>query len=355
MTNLGVIEGFYGAPWSWEARARCVATLAPHGYGFYLYAPKVDACLRRRWTEPHPQAEQDALAKLAAHCRTHNTRFGVGLSPYDLFRAFNDESKAALKDKLAFFDSIGCDELAILFDDMRGDMEGLAHKQIEIMHWCAAHTKAHTLTLCPTYYSDDPALPRFFGAPPANYLEDLGRGLDPRIQMFWTGPEVCSREFTPGHLARVGGAMKRKPLLWDNYPVNDGPRMSQFLHLRAFTGRPAAIGAHIAGHAVNPALQPTLSLIPLISLAESYARGDAYDYAEAFTRAATDVCGDDLAALIQRHLNALQDTGLDALGEETRGKLKARFAPHAANAAAKEIIAWLDGKDRPTPEMFEGA
>ena len=41
----------------------------------------------------------------------------------------------------------------------------------------------------------------------------------------------------------IGEAMRRKPFLWDNYPVNDGPRMSQFLHLRAFTGRGAAIAA----------------------------------------------------------------------------------------------------------------
>ena len=56
-------------------------------------------------------------------------------------------------------------------------------------------------------------------------LLDKGRLLDPAIGMFWTGPETCAREYTPGHLARVAEQMGRKPFLWDNYPVNDGARM----------------------------------------------------------------------------------------------------------------------------------
>ena len=51
------------------------------------------------------------------------------------------------------------------------------------------------------------------------------------------------------------------------------PRMSQHLHLRAFTGRPAAIGQHLAAHGINPASQPVLSRIPALTLAESYAHG----------------------------------------------------------------------------------
>ena len=52
--ELGIIEGFYGPLWSWKQRRQLVQRLAPHGYGFYLYAPKADAFLRRRWQEPHP-------------------------------------------------------------------------------------------------------------------------------------------------------------------------------------------------------------------------------------------------------------------------------------------------------------
>jgi hypothetical protein len=45
----------------------------------------------------------------------------------------------------------------------------------------------------------------------ANYLEDLGAGLDPRVEIMWTGEEVCAREFSPGHLARVPGRCGASP------------------------------------------------------------------------------------------------------------------------------------------------
>ena len=47
--ELGIIEGFYGKPWTWAEREETIAFLAPHGYGFYLYAPKADPYLRRHW------------------------------------------------------------------------------------------------------------------------------------------------------------------------------------------------------------------------------------------------------------------------------------------------------------------
>jgi len=339
--NLGIIEGYYGKPWSWAARAETVTFLKPHGYGFYLYAPKFDRYLRERWSEEHPREDFEALQNLSKHCRSQGVRFGVGLSPLNIFRDFNVDEQKKLADKLAALDAIGLDDLALLFDDMRGDMPGLAARQADIAHFVNTHTKATRLIVCPSYYTDDPLLDRIFGQRPQNYLEDLGRLLDPTIEIFWTGEEVCSREYSPGHLQRVNERLRRKSFLWDNYPVNDGPRMSQFLHLRAFTGRPAAIGAHLSAHAVNPALQCTLSRIPSFSLAESYAKGEAYEYGAGFLRAAKAVLGEELGLRVQADLLSLNDVGLDRLGER-KEKLRARYAAFD-HPGAREIVAWLDG------------
>ena len=78
--ELGVIEGFYGKPWTWEERAATAAALAPHGYRFYLYAPKADRYLRRQWQEDYPDATAERLAELAARCRDVGVRFGPSLS-----------------------------------------------------------------------------------------------------------------------------------------------------------------------------------------------------------------------------------------------------------------------------------
>jgi hypothetical protein len=348
--QLGLVEGHYGTPWDCEARFGTIAALAPHGYRFYIYAPKADDFLRRRWREPHPEDQFARLAALAAQCRENGVSFGIGLSPYELYRAFDEEAQAILGSKLSQLCELGLDRLAILFDDMRGDHPRLAETQAAIVHWIAEHLPGTALTICPSYYSDDPVLDRVFGQRSQNYLETLGRTLDPAIHIFWTGPEVCSRELTPGHLARVAEQLGRKPFLWDNYPVNDGPRMSQFLHLRAFTGRPAGIADHIAGHAVNPALQPVLTRIPALTLSESYKKADAYDHGAAFVRAAEAVCGAELATALLQDLSRFQDTGLDRLEPATREKLRARYAGFD-HPAAREIVVFLDGKYIFTGEM----
>lgn len=349
--ELGTIEGFYGRPWTWEEREATVAFLAPHGYRFYLYAPKADVYLRRRWKEPHPPEDAERLAGLAARCREVGVRFGVGISPFEIFENFDAEAQAALGRKLAFADELGVQDLALLFDDMRGDLPDLADRQARIVDWAAGRTGADRIIVCPSYYTDDPTLDRVFGERPAGYVERLGELLDPAIQVFWTGEEVVSREWSLSHLRRVAEQLRRKPFLWDNYPVNDGQRMSQYLHLRGFTGRPAAMAPHIAAHGVNPGLQAVLTRIPMLTLPERYRQGDEYEYFAATRRAAEEVLGAHLGRLLHEDVLILQDVGLDRL-EEKETRLRERYAG-VDHPGAREIIAWLDGEYRITDEIVQ--
>jgi hyaluronoglucosaminidase len=350
--ELGIIEGFFGRPWSWAERTDAVRFLGPRGYGFHIYAPKADPYLRRRWREPYPDAELDALKAFGAACREVDVRFGVGLTPFELHFGFDTNAKVALSAKLAQLDDAGVEDLAILFDDMKGDLPDLAARQAEIVHWIGPRTKASRLIMCPSYYSDDPVLDRVFGARPRDYLAELGIALEPVVHVMWTGEEVCSREYSPGHLERVGQQLRRRPFLWDNYPVNDGPRMSQHLHLRAFTGRPAAIGGHLSAHAVNPASQPILSRIPLLTLLESYARGEGYQYLAAFRRAASEVLGEALAERVTRDLLAFQDGGRDRLSDERRQELVQIYSEFD-HPAAREVADWLAGEYAITGEALQ--
>jgi hyaluronoglucosaminidase len=348
---LGIIEGYFGRAWSWDARAAVVDQLAPAGYSFFHYAPKIDAKLRRNWQELHSLAEMNALAAFADHCRERGMRFGIGLTPYGAHLDFNDETKAALACKLAALDELGLDDLAILFDDMRGDLPDLAERQGEIIAFALDHSKAARFFTCPSYYSDDPVLDRVFGARPDCYLETFGKRIDPAIQVYWTGEEVCSAEYSVGHLRNVAERLGRKVCLWDNYPVNDGPRMSNHLHLRGFTGRPAEIGEWVSGHAINPASQPTLSCIPALTLVQSYALGSDYCYGAALQTSAEAVVGTELAAMLLADLATFQNVGLDRL-EERLARLKLRYTA-IDHCAAREVIAWLDGGYAITGEMLQ--
>ena len=350
--ELGVIEGYFGEPWSHADRLAVVGRLAPLGFGFFHFAPKADPFLRRRWREPHPAAALADLAALSAHCRRHGLRFGVGLSPFELYHDYSGPAKADFLAKLRALDAIGLDDLAILFDDTRGDVADLAAKEAEIVHEAMAATRATRVVMCPTYYSDDRMLDVVFGERPAGYLEDLGRRLDPRAGVYWTGEEICAREICAGHLDRVAGALRRKPFLWDNYPVNDGPRMSRFLHLRAFTGRAAGgIADCVTAHALNPALQPHLTLLPAATLATTYREVSAYCYMRAFRDAARQLAGPDLAGMLEADLLYLQDLGIDHIGAD-RERLRARYAA-VNHPMAAEVVRFLDGAY--TVDKWEGA
>lgn len=341
MPELGIIEGYFGRSWSWGARRGVIDRLAPAGYRFFHYAPKIQGKLRRDWQVPFDVPALDDIAGFAAYCRMAGVRFGVGLTPYGAQLEFDDAARDALRTKLAQLDAAGIDDLVVMFDDMRGDVPGLAARQAEIVRAACDHSRASRVFVVPSYYSLDPVLDRVFGQRPPNYLAELAGAIDPAVGLYWTGEEVCSREFSPGHLAEISALAGRKLALWDNYPVNDGPRMSNHLHLRSFTGRPSTISAHVSHHAINPMSQPVLGCIAALTLAMSYARDDEYRYTAAFAEAAHEVVGPELAVMLGEDLLKLQDVGLDRLGEAT-ATLRARYAACDA-PAAREIVEWLDG------------
>jgi hyaluronoglucosaminidase len=351
IVRLGVIEGFFGRPWSWQERRQVVELLVPFGYQFFHYAPKADPFLRRRWTEPHPLEEASQIKDFARFCKKLGVSFGIGLSPYEAFNDFNDELRAAFVNRVTDLVSLEIEELGIFFDDMHVDLPDLAERQIEIAHLARDTAPQLKLSITPSFYSDDPVLERVFGVCPPNYLNDIGTGLDPAIDVYWTGEEVCAREISPGHLSRIATSLKRKPLLWDNYPVNDGPRMSQFLHLRGFTGRPASNAGLIAGHAINPASQALLSCIPAITLAKSYQLGDDYCYGAEGFAASKFVVGDEIATMLQGDLLSFQDLGLKNLEPRLAGLIErySRFD----HDGAREVVAWLSGEYAITGEQVQ--
>jgi hypothetical protein len=340
--DLGVIEGFYGPLWSAAERRSVVARLAQAGYGFYHYAPKMDPCVRTAWRQPWSDGDAEALTGLAASCRALGMRFGIGLTPLDASAPLSERERADFAARLEQLNAIGIDELVLAFDDLRDEAPKLAARQAELVHWAAARSQANRIVVCPTYYSEDPLLDRLFGERPSHYLTDLGAALDSGIGVYWTGPKVCSPRITHTDIAPIAETLQRRPILWDNYPVNDGPRMSPHLHLRAFTERDPALAELINGHAINPALQPSLSCVPALTLAECYGQGAQYDAASAWQNAADTVLGSALRDQVAHDLTTLHDEGRAALSKAQISALRRTYMGFLHPAAA-EIVAWLDG------------
>ena len=337
----GIIEGFYGRAWPWEARHDAVRFLGEQGFDTYVYAPKSDRQLRRAWREPHDADTFAALSALRASCRAQGIQFGLGFSPWGLQADYRDEDRAALRRKLEHLNQLDCDWLCILFDDMPGAIADLALRQAQIVADIQIFSTARRFIMCPTYYSFDPQLEQFFGSMPAHYLETLGAALNPEVGVFWTGAQVLSPEFTRADIDAVVSRLGRKPVLWDNYPVNDGRKISRFLHLLPVRGRPSALRDWCAGHLANPMNQPWLSRLPLASLAQSYRARDHYD-ADAFWRDATEtLTGPQLGSLLRRDVQLFQNGGLDLIDADERARLCAEYA-RIEHPAARELCDWLN-------------
>lgn len=347
---LGIIEGFYGKSWSWQARLSTPAWLAGHGLNTYLYAPKSDVFLRQQWRESWPLVQRDELARLSATCRQAGVLFGVGLSPIGT-RDFlsNREDRAHLQSRLQEINALQADVLAILFDDIPGSGVDAA-QQVALVRMVLDTSTARRVLVCPSYYSHDPRLSEVFGPMPESYLADLGQGLDPAVELFWTGSRVCSTSYTVEEFRELAAVLQRPPVLWDNYPVNDGKAISPFLHLRAFSDRPAALQDVLHGHLANPMNQPMLSRIPLATLAGLYG-----DSGVATDAAILAVCGDArLAARLLSDVPLFQDTGLEVMAEPTRQSLQAVYGQWRGHPVADEVLAWLAGEYRFDPACLTG-
>lgn len=344
--ELGIIEGFYGRPWSWPERSATVVALAAHGFRTHLYAPKADITLRGQWRSPIPAQWR---AQVLAHqqiCQRHRVKFGLGFSP-EAYDPNNDDDQRQFAARLGELNSLNLDSLAILFDDPvdRTSLQPLV--QAALVNQTRQLSTAGDIYVCPTWYSSDPLLDRIYGQRPPNYLVDLCQGLDASVLVFWAGEQICARGYGTQELERVAQQMRRAPVLWDNYPVNDGPMMSPHLHLRPPAGRtPSVLSASIRGHFVNPALQPVLTQVAAVALANNYRQyaaqaHDIDDLQSRFMAAATAVLSAPLARQVWQDLSLLQDAGLHQLGAN-KARLLAIYEQFE-HPGAREIVAWLNG------------
>lgn len=343
----GIVEGFFGKPWSMDTRRAYTAFMRAEGFGRYIYAPKDDAWLRKHWDQPFPPAHAAALQELCAHYHNEGLSFGMGLSPFELYRDFSRDARARLLAKLEAINAIGPDTLCLLFDDMRGDVPGIAQYQLDIMKLVREHSSARTFLLCPTYYSSDPRLERLFGTPPDHYLEAIGAGLPQDVGIFWTGPSIISSHYPTEHLDSIAAILQRKPVLWDNYPVNDAERLTHFLHLRP-AARGAELRVHSGGLYANPMNQGWLSQLPLYALARQLC-GDERTAEQLFAAACAALCEPALARALVADVGHFQDLGLQQLEPDTRAALLARYQGFAPSPLAAEIVAWLEGHYRFDP------
>ncbi|HZZ98192.1 MAG TPA: beta-N-acetylglucosaminidase domain-containing protein, partial [Jatrophihabitantaceae bacterium] len=77
----GVIEGFYGTPWSDAQRLAQMDFYGAHKMNSYVYSPKDDPYLRAQWRDPYPADQLAVLKNLVARATANHVQFTYALSP----------------------------------------------------------------------------------------------------------------------------------------------------------------------------------------------------------------------------------------------------------------------------------
>lgn len=335
---IGVIEGFYGRPWSHKTRLAYAGYMQRLGLNSYLYCPKADPFLRKRWQENWPNETRVELIELAQTYSAHGIDWGVGLSPFALYQDYNSQNKRLLKGKVESLAALGMPTLAVLFDDMPGALAELASRQAEIIADICAWAPATRVIVCPTYYSFDPVLEKYFGAMPSRYWYELGRDLPSQVDVFWTGNRVCSETVSAQDIELINEKLGRKVMLWDNYPVNDGAVRSNFIYSQKLSGRDPALAKTLKGHYCNPMNQAQLSLMALAGLAELYER-----QSPAVSQWLSQLFGADTWGQLLQDSEDFETLGLSGMGEERCRELADLYGGYPGSAA-KELAGWLRGE-----------
>lgn len=277
--RAGVIEGFYGPPWSHQDRIDVLRFMGRVGLNAYIYAPKDDPYHRERWREPYPAVALAQVRELVDTARASGVEFWYAISPGGSMVYADSAEYRALIRKIDAMAALGITRFGLFLDDVLYELlhdadrrayanSAQAHADLANRLLADLRARSAELVLTPTTYTEA------WGS--REYLEELGRLVDPAVPFFWTGPDVASPTIARAHAERWLAMTGDRPLwLWDNYPVNDYARWRLFLG--PLTGRSADLAQRVPAIFANPMNEAHASMIALATLAE-YARNPAaYD------------------------------------------------------------------------------
>lgn len=298
----GIVEGFYGRPWTHAQRLDMIDFIAARGMNTYVYSPKDDPLMRHDWRRPYEGLEHTHLGELVDRCLLRGIDFVFCLSPGLSIRYSDASDVRALVAKFGQVAELGVTRFGLLLDDippvLQHDADVAAFDTLVDAHvhlvgavFAEVTARGHGLMVCPTQY---------FGRGTEPYIATLGRGIDAAIDLFWTGRLICSPSLDVHDAEIFSAHTGHRPLYWDNYPVND-VAMTHELHIGPYRDRESGLGAVSRGVIANGMEFAESSKIAFATIADYLWSPADYDPDASWRVALADVVGDDrdLAAYAQ--------------------------------------------------------
>ena len=298
----GYIEGFYGNPWSFESRKMMIELLSFYGMNTHYYAPKDDPYHRDKWDELYPEKELSELSEMLKICNENFVDFYYCIAPGLSMKYSSEEDFEKLACKVNQLYSIGIRNFGLLVDDIP---ENLYFEQDKIAFEGEA-VNAH-IYLCNKFYDylknlcPDCRLTvcplQYHGSGDEYYISKLGKGLSGGIKIFWTGKNICSQEITVREAVIFENSTNRKPLYWDNFPVNDAEMYNE-MHIGYIDGRDKDLYRYSEGAISNTMEYSLSSRIPLLTVCDYLWNPVAYSGFESWHNACRIILGEDKETLM---------------------------------------------------------
>jgi hyaluronoglucosaminidase len=284
----GVVEGFYGNPWTHAQKLKGIEFFADCNMNTYFLAPKDDPLQRFNWRSPFTADYLAKTKELIDRGKIHGIDFVLCVSPGLSVEYSNEADVDAVVNRFKQLTDLGSTHFGMLWDDIAWEMQhdsdnaqysstAAAHADFTNRVWkkLISYNEKAQLTVCPMHYA---------GRGNEPYLVDLGRELISRINLMWTGRSICSEYLDIADAVIFERNALRPPLYWDNFPVNDGG-LQVNLYIGPVRGREKGLHRYSSGLLSNPMLQFEASQIPISTIGEYLWSTDTYNPEEAWERA----------------------------------------------------------------------
>ncbi|WP_017798595.1 beta-N-acetylglucosaminidase domain-containing protein [Oceanobacillus kimchii] len=281
----GFIEGYYGIPWSNDDRKSLMEFGGQLKANSYVFAPKDDPYHREQWEELYPEDMLEEIRELAEVGRDSKTQFVWTISPLgevaEIAREEGEEAAMALLDEntekmLTKFDQlydVGVRQFGVLGDDVGSlPLDYVAELMNSVSEWAQEKGDVRDTLYTPAAYNSAWA---WDGGEELNRLEEA---FDENIHILWTGENTVApvEQYTIDRFKHRdnNGVVRRDPLFWLNWPVNDIDMT------RVFLGKGDMLEPgveNLAGVVTNPMQEAEASKVAIFAVADYTWNTESFD------------------------------------------------------------------------------
>ncbi|ELC8441056.1 beta-N-acetylglucosaminidase domain-containing protein [Clostridium perfringens] len=346
----GIVEGFYGTPWTQEDRLDQIKFYGENKLNTYIYAPKDDPYHREKWRDPYPESEMARMQELIDTAYENKVDFVFGISPGIDIRfdgAEGEEDFQHLLNKAESLYQMGVRSFAIYWDDI-ADNSAAKHAQVLNRfndEFVKVKGDVKPLITVPTEYDTGAMVSN---GQPRNYTRIFSETIQDDIEVMWTGPGVVTNEIPLSDAELISGIYNRDMAVWWNYPVTD--YFKGKLALGPMHGLDKGLNQYVDFFTVNPMEHAELSKISIHTAADYSWNMDNYDYDVAWNRAIEMLYGDlaEDMKVFANHSTRMDNKSWARSGREDapelRGKMDELWDKLSSKEDASALIEELYGE-----------